>query len=393
MSTNNDTSRSIFLFAGEPSGDILGSELLKKLLKDNEHLIIEGVGGPKMRTNGMESIVPMEKFLVMGFSAIIKAFPRLRKLFYYLVDTIIAKHYDAVVLIDYPGFNLRLAKALKKKGYEGKIVHYVAPSVWAWKKGRIQHMEKTLDLLITTFPFEAKHFADTSLTVRYAGHPLLEKIAKHRYYENWKDHCSIPDGDDIVAIFPGSRNSEITNNLDIILGAAEIFHKKHPSAVFAVSAANDAIATRIKEHISRYSLFSGRKLFIVPHTYTYELMKESRYAMATSGTVTLELAAHETPTVVIYNVTFFNWFLAKHIFKIKLPHYCIVNIICDKEVFPEVIGKDLSATDIAEKLLVFADDEGHKKRCIKGCNDMKDLMRYDDASAQAANEIEAVLYP
>ena len=161
----------LFIFAGESSGDLLGSRLLSALYKHNPNLNIVGVGGPKMRAAGMECIMQTEAFEVMGFIDVFLALPSLIKKFYKVAKAILCSNPKAVLFIDYPGFNLALASYLRKKGYRNQLIHYVAPSVWAWGKKRIPKMAQTLDLLLTIFPFEATYFAHTPLAVHYVGHP------------------------------------------------------------------------------------------------------------------------------------------------------------------------------------------------------------------------------
>jgi len=186
----------LFIVAGEASGDQLGEDLLQALKPSQ--LKIMGIGGPKMRAAGMETIFPMENLQVMGFIDVLFALPHLIRYFNKTVDAILKTRPKAVVTIDYPGFNLRLARTLRKKGFKGKICHYVCPSVWAWGKKRIGLMAKNLDLLLSILPFEQPLFAKTNLTVEYVGHPLVQKI-------------SVQENPDLqlIAFFPGSRTKEI----------------------------------------------------------------------------------------------------------------------------------------------------------------------------------------
>ena len=191
----------LFIFAGEQSGDLHGSHLMRALKKEIPGCRFSGVAGPAMRVEGIESIFSMEKFAVMGFTDVIKAFPSLYKQFYQIRDYILTQKPDGVIFVDYPGFNLRMAKALRKKGYTGKLVHYICPSVWAWGKKRIDHMANSLDLLLTIYPFEADSFSHSSLPVKYIGNPLQEYISSYSYKNDWLDKLAIK-APSIISIFP-----------------------------------------------------------------------------------------------------------------------------------------------------------------------------------------------
>ena len=174
----------LFIFAGEASADLLGEELLKELKLKGRRLKISGVGGPKMREEGFSFIAQMEEFRVMGFVDVFLALPKLMRKFFAIRRAILEMNPKTVLFIDYPGFNLRMAKSLRKKGFSGKLCHFVCPSVWAWGKKRIPLMAKTLDLLLTILPFQARYFANTSLKTHFVGHPLAQRLKEHSYLEN-----------------------------------------------------------------------------------------------------------------------------------------------------------------------------------------------------------------
>ena len=170
-----------YLFAGEISGDLHGSRLMQALQSQRDQVSFYGVGGPLMRLEGLDCFIQMEKFQVMGFSDVIKALPHLWKLFYQVRDHILNMQPDCLILIDYPGFNLRLARSLRRKGFKGKLVQFICPSVWAHGKKRIAFLAAYFDLLLSIFPFETAYFAKTSLRVEYIGNPLTETISQHNY--------------------------------------------------------------------------------------------------------------------------------------------------------------------------------------------------------------------
>lgn len=375
-----------FVMAGEPSGDLHGASLIHALKKEIPDSFFCGVSGPRMRAEGTEEVLPMEKFAVMGFTDVLKAFPRIYKQFYLVRDHILKTQPDCVIFIDYPGFNLRLAKALRKKGYSGKLVHYICPSVWAWGKKRIAHMATTLDLLLTIYPFEAKSFAHTSLSVKYIGNPLQEYINRHAYNDNWKDSFSI-DGKTLISIFPGSRLGEIHRNLPIQLEAAALFQQFHPDTAFGISSSNETNRLLIQHMIDSAGL---KNAFTVPKEYTYELMRDSHSAIAKSGTVTLELALHKRPTIVVYALSTLNWLIAKFIIRLKLPHYCIVNILNGKRVFAELIEEGFNAKNLVQHLENI--HSGAKREdSLYGCQNIIKLFQNGSASRNGALVIKELL--
>ena len=370
----------LFIFAGEPSGDLHGSHLVHALRKQLPSILIEGVPGPKMRAQGVISILQMEDFEVMGFSDVICHLPKLARQFYQLRNHILSTRPKGVVLIDYPGFNLRMAAALRKKGYQGKIIQYVSPSVWAWGKHRIEMMANTLDILLTIYPFENQYFQGSSLNVEYVGNPLYEYIKTYHYDEQWKKKLNLPETNNLIALFPGSRDSEIKGNLPYLIETARLIQESYPDAIFGISCIKPGSLPPLPSHF-----------FPIPRNYTYELMRDCTTAIAKSGTITLELALHHRPTVVFYKLTKLNRLYAKYLLKTALPHFCIVNILANKEVFPELIEKEVSSAVLFENFSLIHQDSERRSKCLRDLQDLKNNLGDSDASDSAAKSIARVL--
>lgn len=373
-------SKKIFVFAGEMSGDLYGEKLLRALWERDPSLKIYGVGGPRMREAGLECLMPMEAFQVMGFVDVFLALPKLMRQFYAVSSLILARNPDLVLFIDYPGFNLRMAAHLRKKGYRGKLCHFICPSVWAWGKARIPLMAKNLDLLLTILPFEAKYFADTSLKITYVGHPLTKRLEDYPYRKGL-----FPQDRRILSLFPGSRKKELVRNLPLMLKTASQLHLRYPDLLFAVSVSQERYRPLIETMIREQGL--ENQVLLVSGENTYELMKASYLALAKSGTVTLELALHQIPTVVIYKVSLLDFLLVKYILRIILPHYCIVNIIAEKEVFPELFGPQLTEESLLFSIQQFLDSPALRETCRQECIRIRDLLYNKSASDEAARAI------
>lgn len=370
----------IFIFAAEKSADVYGALLIKELKRLSPEISISGVFGPNMRCLEKNQFLPMEKFNIMGFTDILTSLPKLIKNFFYIRDHILKTNPKVCVFIDYPDFNLKLEKSLRKKGYKGKLIHYICPSIWAWRKKRKFCMEKSLDLLLTIFPFEKSHFNDTKLKVSYIGHPLLEKLRQHTYEEEW------PYNPFLIGIFPGSRKKEIENNLPVQLESCFIISKKYPSFSFAISVSDKANKKIIVEIAKNYpKSFFDKLLFL--SNQNYNLMNHLTLAIATSGTINLELALHNVPTIITYKIKKIDLFIAKNILKINLPYYCIVNILSNETIFPELYGPNLTKENLTYFLLKFLRETTFKETIKEKCKRIKKILQNDHASIAAAKKI------
>lgn len=357
-----------FIFAGEMSGDLHGSRLIRALRDSTNLTSIAGVGGPRMRQEGMQCMNQMEEFQVMGFSDVLIALPKLCKLFFRVKNFILKTNPDCVILIDYPGFNLRLAKALRKSGFSGKLVQYICPTVWAHGKNRIQILESNYDLLLTIFPFESTFFTSSKLKVEYVGNPLLETIQTHAYQDNWKTQIGLPGNSEVIALFPGSRLGEVQKNTPLQLQVAAALKLKHPELLFALSCAQENLKPDLLNFVSKSPLKLNQDLFIVPPYFHYDLMKDCKTALAKSGTVTLELALHRVPTLVHYELSFLNNFFAKCVLQLQLPHYCIVNILSGHSLFPECIGRNVTMNELVHQIEAIHFDSSRYLKIQKECD-------------------------
>ncbi len=428
----------LFVFAGEASGDLHGAKLLEALYRLQPDLKVSGVGGARMRAVGLSCVMPMENFQVMGFIDVLLALPKLIRQFYTVRRAILEQNPQAVVLIDYPGFNLRMEKHLRRQGYRGFLCHYICPSVWAWGKNRIPAMAKHLDLLLTILPFEAQYFSHTSLRdrfetkvrsilrvllsrisilfsrvistsvydprkknrnsakiipkideplvskrslkVQYVGHPLVKTLSEHIYHP-----LPIPAGKRLVGLFPGSRKKELLRNFTMQLRVAKKLLALHPDLFFGISVADARLLPLIRALIEQEGLALDRDLFLTQATY--DLMQSCAFAIAKSGTVTLELALHQVPTVVTYGISPLDLFIAKYLLRIRLPYYCIVNILCQKEVFPELIGPHLTEEALFQTLSTLLARKEVERACRDNLAEVRRLLQNKDASAEAARAI------
>lgn len=377
---------SIFLFAGESSGDLHGEKLYQVLKSKFPHTRIFGVGGPKMRQAGFESILNMEKFQVMGFIDVFFALPRLFRQFIFLRRLILKENPDVVLLIDYPGFNLALAKSLSKRSFKGKVCQYVCPSVWAWGKKRVSKMEKILDHLFVIFPFEKELFDPKKLSVDYVGHPLVKKILESR-----APHLEIEPKKRIIALFPGSRQKELERNFPLHLQIAKRLLRKHPDLFFVVSVANPSFSLILEKMMKKMGFHQRDRILMLDSSQNEALMKRCHLAIAKSGTNNLELALHSVPTVVTYGISPLDLFIAKNLLRINLPYYCIVNIISGQEVYPELIGPHLTEKNLFNEADRLLSSEKSWEECREKCLKVGKMLEDMAPEQEIANKIKSYL--
>jgi lipid-A-disaccharide synthase len=377
-----------FLFAGEASGDLHGSRLMQALRASGNSVSLCGVGGPRMRQEGLECFFEMENFQVMGFSDVLKSLPQLWKLFYEVRDCILKVKPDSVILIDYPGFNLRLGRALRKQGFKGKLVQYICPTIWAHGKKRIEILATYFDLVLSIFPFEAAYFSHTPLKIAYIGNPVVETIRTYRYQPDWSTQIGLPTTKNLIALFPGSRQEEIIRHVPQQLQAAAELKQRHPHLLFALSCAQESLRENLYHLVEQGPLRLNEDLYIIPSCHHYELMKTCRTALAKSGTVTLELALHGVPTVVHYELSMLNFIVTKYILQLQLPHYCIVNILGKQGIFPEFIGRKISPTDLKEQLDMLYFDTNRRQHIQTVCEILKQQLGNQPSHQCAAQAIQ-----
>ena len=370
---NNLEKIDLFIFAAENSADLHGSNIIKELLSINPSLKISAVSGPLMREEKIDVIMEMEKFHVMGFIDVLLSIFKLIKNFFFLRKKILKLNPKACLFIDYPDFNLRLQKSLKKKGYKNRLIHFISPSIWAWRENRKYFMEKYLDILITIFPFEKKYFSTTKLDVRYVSHPLFYKLKEIQ--TNPKEN--------LVAIFPGSRSSEIKKNLPLQLNVAKRLLQDNENLKFLISNSRPELILPILNTLN----LSKRSFELFSFKSNYEVMSKAALAIATSGTITLELGFHKVPTIVTFAISYLDLVLATKILKIKLPFYSIVNIIMQKEVFIELFGPNFTFDNLYNSCKRLLFNEEAKRNAILGCEELKKSFEAIDSNKLSAKII------
>jgi len=329
----------IAIIAGETSGDLLGKQIAQELLQSQPELALCGVAGPAMRKARVTPWMRTESFQVMGIVDVIKKLPFLTFSIYRLVRTIMRNNPKAVICIDQPSFSLAIAKRLKKKGFSGKIIQVVAPTVWAYRPERVEIFSTYFDLILPLFRFEKELFSKKLPTV-WIGHPTLRALKQH---EVAKEKTTL-------ALFPGSRPGEIRRNLPLQLNAVAAILQNHPDLQIAISISKTlSLATQnFISTLARKKL--PKNIELVDFDDRYELMSRSKAAIAKLGTVTLELALFDVPCVCCYKVGRFTEWWARRFLKLKPRNFALPNILYGKKVIPECVIPPVQAQDLRKEI-------------------------------------------
>ena len=373
-----------YIIAGEASGDLHGSNLIKELKKINPSSSFRCWGGDKMQEAGGELIKHYRELAFMGFTEVIMNLRTIFKNLKFCKEDILQYNPDAIILIDYPGFNLRIAKWAKQQRlggvYNGKIIYYISPQVWAWKANRVKMMKECIDKMLVILPFEKDYFKNKwNWEVEYVGHPLVEVVNSQQSAVNSRE--SIVDSQKffdqpIVALLPGSRKQEILKKLPIMLEVTKSFLSYH----FIVAKAPGVDEEFYEELLKNYSNVS----YVA--NKTYDVLLQSKAALVTSGTATLETALFGVPEVVCYKGSFLSYQIGKRLVNVK--YISLVNLIMDKLVVKELLQEALTVENLKTELTALLTDEERIAEIKSDYAALKNLLSEGgNASAKAATSI------
>ena len=339
------------LVAGEPSGDGHSAKLVKALREAAPDADFEffGSAGIRMREAGVEPIVKADDLAIMGVPEIARAFPKFLRAFRSLKNAALSKRPDVVVLTDFPEFNLKLAKSLKRSGF--KIIYYISPQLWGWRKYRRRTIEKHVDLLLTILPFEKAWYADHGIeNVEYVGSPLVNEVKPTWSREEFRTKHSINLDSKLVAILPGSRHKEITRILPPMLEAVLLMENADADLQFVIALASTRNESEVWDAVAAVRA-KGMKvpenIFVVKDE-TYDAVTASDAAAVASGTATLETGILGTPMAIVYKTSGLNYKLVRPL--IKIDHFGLINLIAGKRVAAEMIQNDFTPTALAKEL-------------------------------------------
>ncbi|MEI6971940.1 MAG: lipid-A-disaccharide synthase [bacterium] len=368
----------LLVVAGEVSGDMHAAGLVRALRQREPDLTCFGIGGDQLREAGMEIVRDARDMAGVGFAEILPRLPFFVRTFNSILELARERKPDAVVLVDYPGFNLRLAARAHKMGI--KVIYYICPQVWAWHRSRIPKMARIIDRLLVIFPFEKEVFSGTNLKVDYVGHPLIdetrEALARPEPALPW-------GGQPRIAVLPGSRQQVIERMLPVFMDAAAILLNRHPKAGFMVPAPSREIATVVEGMLSRHK--TGGQRWTVVTGQARQIVRTATAAMVSAGTATLETGLMGCPMVIAYKMAPLSFFFAKRL--VKVDHAGMVNIVAGKTLCPEFIQDAATPDAIANAVDQLLSSGTERARMISGLKEVAAKLGDGGSHARAAEMI------
>ena len=363
-----------YIIAGEASGDLHASNLVAEIKKIDKKAEFRGCGGDKMKAQGVDLLKHYRTMAYMGF---VEVAVNLRKVLGNIAQCkkdILDYHPDVVILVDYPGFNFRIADFAHKKGF--KVIYYISPQLWAWKRRRVKKIKRSVDKMLVILPFEEEFYKHYGVDVTYVGNPLLDEMAKYGSANRsiFLRRNSLGEKREIIALLPGSRKQEVKRMLPVMLKMVPRF----PDYQFVVAGVSSLDKDLYK------GIMGTTDAFFVENQ-TYELLQNSSAALVTSGTATLETALLTVPEVVCYKATDFSYRLAKAMIKVK--YISLVNLVMDKAVVKELIQGDLNEDNLAAELELLLHNGKRQRRMLEDYDELRDRLGNAGASEKAATVI------
>ena len=368
----------ILIVAGEPSGDLHASNLIKNLRSIETNLHFLGIGGSLSKSEGVEIVYDISELAVIGATDVLKKIFSIRKAYNTLLERISKTRPDLAILIDYPGFNLRLARALKKRKIP--ILYYISPQVWAWGRNRIKTISECVDKMLVFFRFEEELYRKSGIDVEFVGHPLLDTVKATEAKDSVLRKYNLAENALTIVLLPGSRAMEVRTLLPIMARAAEIMKGQLGRAQFAIAKHPD-LESKLYEGLLKNSKID----FHIVESDTYNMLGASDFALVASGTATLETAIMGTPLLITYKVNLINFILYKLVSRTRFLG--LINVIAGKEIAPELLQFDATPEKIAQKAVEFLTDTN---RIISMKDELKKLrssLGTQGASLRAARAI------
>lgn len=372
-------SESILIVAGEVSGDVHAAAVVREARQRHSDISFWGLGGDSMRVEGVEILQHVDRLSVMGIVEVLKQYRYFRMVFKDLLAEVDVRKPKKALLVDYPGFNLRLAKELKKRGIE--VFYYISPKVWAWNKKRIPKMAQVIDRLMVIFPFEVSLFSESGLQVDYVGNPLVQQI----------DHLLETEPVELpwgagrrVGLLPGSRRQEIERILPTMLEAAKHLEEEFAEVSFIIAPPNERIEALVRKTIAMSPVVP--KSLGVVCGQARELMRQAEAAMVTSGTATLETALIGTPHILVYKTSAFTYWFGRSVIKIK--HIGLVNIVAGKTVCPELLQQEASPEKLAQSTASLMKSTPECAEMVKGYATVRSIL----TAKKAAENVTEILF-
>ncbi len=373
--------KKVFLIAGEVSGDLHGSLLVKELKRLDANLEFYGLGGKAMEREGVRIFFDLPSIAALGLGDVLKQYFLFRKIFYDTLNRVLREiKPDLIILIDYPGFNIRFAKKINK---QIPVVYYISPQVWAWGRRRIKTIARVVTRMLVLLPFEVDVYKGSGLDCRFVGHPLIDLVKPSKNAGAIKKEWCLEDKK-IIALLPGSRKHEVRRILPVMLDAAAILKNKFPGYSFLLTETPTLSKALYDEILSRHPL----ELLRIKNQ-SYDVLAVAEFALVASGTATLETAISLKPFVIIYKTAASTYFLGRRL--IRIPYIGLVNVLAGKKVVPEFIQQDATGEKIAEEAARLLTDHEAQSSMIQNLKKVRDSLGESGASKRAAEQIVDLL--
>ena len=368
--------KKIFIITGEASGDKLASTVISKLNQYNDKIDYLSVGGSNLATLGIKSIFDINEITYIGFTSVIFNIFKIKKKIDYTVNEIIKFNPDIIFSVDSPDFTLRVSEKVKKIKSNVKIIHYVAPQVWIWRENRVKRFKKFVDHFLLLFDFEKKFFDKEDIKNTFVGHPLLEK-------NNSKiDISNISKGKKIISLFPGSRLSEIKTLFPILIDFVNLMNEKFNKYIF-VFHVTDENKDFVNKTLDDLNLKNTE--VVSDKVIKSEILLNSIFAVAKSGTVSLEICNAKVPSIIIYKINFINFLIMK--FLVKVNYANIINIINNREIIPELLQNECNSKEIFKSVKYFLKNPNFAKKQVEDCTRTLEQIRSKTSSSEEAAKI------
>jgi lipid-A-disaccharide synthase len=365
---------------GELSGDLYGSELVRELKRRKRDLAFFGLGGDRMEAEGLEPIAHIRELAVVGLVEVLKHLPHIRRIFNRVLAEVDRDPPAAAVLIDYPDFNLRLARELHRRGIP--VVYYISPQIWAWRPGRIRGIARAVSRMLVIFPFEKDVYERAGVPVSFVGHPLVDLVERGKGAASFLKQNGLDPSRPIVTVAPGSRPKEVAHNLPPLVGAVRRLHERRQDLQFVAALAPGLAPVTLE------AAFAGLPVRIVQDE-THEALSAATVAILASGTVTVEAALLGTPMIVVYRLSPLTYAIGRPF--VRVPHYAMVNLIAGRLVVPERIQADFTAEAVTEDVLALLETPGRLEKTRLDLAEVRRLLGEPGASGRAAEAVLEVL--
>jgi lipid-A-disaccharide synthase len=373
-----EKNKHILIVAGEASGDLHAAHLVKTIIKMRPDTAFLGLGGECLKKEGVEICYDIVGLAVVGLFEVLKNLKKFKEIFDGLLQIVDRRKPDLAILVDYPGFNLRLAGELKKRGIP--VIYYISPQVWAWGRGRIATIKRLVDLMLVVFAFEEELYKKHGVPAAFVGHPLLDIIKTSSSKEEVLMKARLNAQKYTFALLPGSREKEVKVLLPIMLDTARLLYRQKPDSQFLILRSSN-----VAEDIFRRICASYQIPVAIASDMTYDGLKASDFALVASGTATLETALLGIPMVILYKISFLTWAYLKT--SVKIPYIGLVNVIRGKKVIAEFIQYDAKPEKIAAYILSVITDGGAVARIKQDLRDTVGLLGEKGASERAARKV------